>query len=64
MRWKRPLRLNLAYGTCRTRRKFLFLPLLIGDEYRWLEAVIIEQIWVKDIHNKGKPSWENIRWVN
>lgn len=45
------------YEDTRTIKKFLWFPILIDDELRWLETALIEQQY-------SFMGWENIRWCN
>lgn len=48
-------------GDCRTRTQFLFLPLRINHEVRWLErATWIESFWRG---YDGEGGWEPRAWV-
>lgn len=58
MRW---ITKKLTEGETREVRKFLFLPLGIGLELRWLEFVIIrQQVRVRSFESYF---WENIAFV-
>lgn len=48
-------------GTIQTIKKFLWLPILIGTEYRWLEKASYEQIWKVDAEGNGK--WIKRKWL-
>lgn len=49
-------------GNERIIRKFLFKPLCIGKEKKWLEFVKIKQ---KKIYvDMDIPYWENIEWID
>jgi len=64
MRWKRSPKVD---GQKRIISKFLFLPLTIDDETRWLERATIYQEYeeCRIISAYLVPSkWENVRWVN
>ena len=41
MRWKDP-----EFGACRVVKRFLFLPLHLGKETRWLEWAKITQVYL------------------
>ena len=46
-------------------KRFLFLPLCIGNEYRWLETVTIKQWWCAGSLEYGvQPEWNNSAWIN
>lgn len=58
MRWKR--RVNKISDT-RVKHKFLFLPLCIKNEWRWLEKTKWEQ---QCVHYDGFDYfWKNTKWV-
>ena len=48
-------------GNKRNVHKFLFKPLCIGSECRWLERVTIEQKYKSCYWNGG---WKNVRFVD
>jgi hypothetical protein len=63
MRWKR---VKHETPEIRYKRKFAILPMMIGDQTRWLETVLIEQ----KPHRVYDPccgeawvEWQNIRFV-
>ena len=59
MRWKiNPIPRN---GFIREKEKFLFLPLALGNEVRWLEYAKIKQVYVI---TEESSSWEDISFVN
>ena len=51
MRWTMP-----RFGEKKLKRKFLFWPLVIDGEGRWLEWATIQQEWWW--------AWSNKRWVD
>jgi hypothetical protein len=53
MRWKEKPLVQMS----RTRRRFLFLPLKIGDETRWLELAEWLEI------DMGIKMWVKIAWA-
>ena len=48
MRWKK------KYN--RVIKRFAFLPIRVGDEYRWLETVYIRQT--------RRAEWVNVMWIS
>ncbi len=68
MRWKRKF---YKTGDYRIKKKFLFFPLCLEKEYRWLEIVeIVQKYYANDI--SYRYGWYNIafydqndeRWKN
>lgn len=55
MRWKM---YQHEYGNTRIKNKFLWIPVWIDDEIRWLERAQIEQRYTP------MSGWNNIRWLN
>ena len=57
MRWIKP-----DYDTRRIITKFLWFPIQIGKETRWLEKATIEQCYIE-----GEPydddRWQSIKWI-
>ena len=52
-------------GQTRLIYKFLWFPLTIGDETRWLEMALVEERFrwsVLNLDNQG-PAWKPIRFV-
>jgi len=56
MRWK-----QTQSSDIRIRSGFLFLPLCIGGEWRWLERATWEQEFYACYDGAG---WENVRWID
>lgn len=46
MRWRKCYKRLPRDGEERTIRKFLWLPKCIGNEYRWLESVEVQQHYI------------------
>lgn len=65
MRWQA---LKAQHGELRVIWKFLWLPLRINDEWRWMERSAIRQQYIihvscsEDGHNLGH--WEDCCWVD
>lgn len=68
MRWKKKV---YKYGDYRIKKKFLFLPLSLGDESRWLETAEIVQKYSDDVlyftcwyniafYDQNDERWKNI----
>jgi hypothetical protein len=61
MRWK--IKLDLPEkGKIETVRRFLWLPMRIGEEVRWLERSTYEKVWKLD--NEGGGSWHARKWLD
>jgi hypothetical protein len=60
MKWKKKI-LTVEKGTIRIVHKFLWKPLTIGDETRWLEKTTWEQIWKIDSDGVGR--WVYRKWI-
>ena len=61
MRFYTPL-----HGDKRVVRKFLFIPVNIANDRRWLEWAMIEQIYIVQVADDLGPSmsyWQNIRFI-
>lgn len=58
MRWREKVRPDL--GDQRVVTRFLFKPLAIGGEVRWLELAKIRQIHIPRIN--GSRDWINLGW--
>ena len=56
MRWN--IKGNNKHGDTRIIKKFLWLPVWIDNEIRWLERAVIEQEY------RAYMGWENIMWCN
>lgn len=64
MRWKGKHKVNHKEGDKRIVRVFLFFPLKLEDEWRWLEKATIEQWYVETvIYDYGMPHPDG-RWVD
>lgn len=66
MRWKKS---NPKINDIKIKRKFLFFPVCINDEYRWLESVNIKYKFstVKVQYIGGsyhKDEWVKIEFMN
>lgn len=64
MRW---LDTTPKHGTIRMITKFLFLPLTINGETRWLEVANIRQTFYRtrdDWNGKGTGFWYNAEWIS
>jgi len=48
-------------GSTRIVRKFLFLPVAVDKEIRWLEIATMEQEYVSSWADSG---WETIRFID
>lgn len=60
MKWKR--RWKARSGEKRIVKKFLWLPVFVRDEWRWLERACIEQCYVRGATGPW-GHWFNERWV-
>ena len=64
MRWKH--KLPPRQGTTRSVKRFLFVPLTLQNETRWLEMALIDQFfqqaWVDDRGKKTGNCWKNRSW--
>ena len=66
MRYRLKEKIQKHYDT-RVVSKFLFIPTLVDDEWRWLELVKIKQIYqpclgwtnLKYIHDEESTSWKD-----
>jgi len=51
-------------NSIRNISKFLWFPLIIDDELRWLETVYIEQkYWIPNYCKNPKAEWINMNWI-
>jgi hypothetical protein len=57
MRWNTP-----QYGAVRWKHRFLWFPLTIGDETRWLEFAEWEELLLQDYC--GDLEWVKDRWLD
>jgi hypothetical protein len=68
MRWNKPS--NIMIGQTRKVRKFLWIPVWLEDQVRWLEFAEIVQQRVEWAHvtDDGivvpEPGWKDIHWSN
>lgn len=64
MRWNvKTVPSHPAVGDKRTISKFLWRPLRIGLETRWLETVEIQQVYKRGYDNHP-ADWYNVGWGN
>ena len=62
MRWQ--ARPELVGDEIRVVRRFLFIPMCLGGEWRWLEHAGIKQMYdVPDYADMGEGGWKNMEWV-
>jgi hypothetical protein len=61
MRWQVKAN-NIEKGRIETLTKFLWFPMRIGDEVRWLEKATWERIWKIDVDGNGR--WVGRKWWN
>ena len=53
------------YGTTRVKKRFLFLPKCIDDEWRWLEkAQYIQEYKLWTTYVGAVRGWKNISWLD
>lgn len=62
MKWKTEIELKPFLGEKRIIKKFLWLPVCIGDEVRWLEKAEILQKY--NYTEKPEGSFINVKWIN
>lgn len=68
MRWQHGT--LYVIGEYRTVKRFLWLPIWLEEETRWLESAYIVQQRVEYVHvnDSGiplpEPDWKNVRWSN
>lgn len=64
MRWQKRFKFTPHIGDKKTIKKFLFLPVRINDEIRWLETATIEYEYcnVETIGDELGPYY-SLRWV-
>ena len=69
MRWKIKPPSEPEIGTVRIIKKFLWFPMRIGNEWRWMERAKILQRWERDVHFVADcsgaggyfyPGWANV----
>jgi len=60
MRWTVKVKEYPTSGQIRHLKKFLWFPLTIGDECRWLEVAVITQRFHESQMSAGSYYWENI----
>jgi len=53
-----------SYEENRTISKFLWFPVTINGETRWLERATFLQCWYSPAFRSGNPYWINVRWVD
>lgn len=65
MRWKVKVKRYPQNGDLKYVKKFLWLPLIIGSDCRWLEFAFIKKKYhdQSDI-SPGYSFWENIEFAN
>lgn len=68
MRWqKKPIKIKTRpdVGSERVVSRFLFFPLCLNGEYRWLEFAQVLQVWAEDYYNHPYPifKWCAVSWV-
>lgn len=51
-------------GKTRIIKRFLFLPICIGNEYRWLEIATIKQFYDIPSTNIFVGEWNNSAWID
>lgn len=59
MKWKLK---QPKIGDIRLLHKFLFLPIIINSELRWLEWAIIEQQYDFDVDSGNY--WRHLSWID
>lgn len=65
MKWTRSAKKNPKVGDKRTIKRFLFFPVTIGDETRWLETALIAQSRVNMCTIEGGRIIDHGgRWIN
>jgi len=62
---KYQLKARPKLGDTRIITKFLLLPMILNDEFRWLERATIKQRWGVWYPDEFGPEerWENVEWV-
>lgn len=55
--------MRIKVGDIRIIKRFLFFPMYLDSETRWLEVAYIAQIYRRS-KQSGKLSWENIYWAD
>lgn len=59
---------EIKIGTKREIQKFLFLPKIINNEFRWLEKAIYEQKFIQSDYGDAAlglvDRWVNTKWIN
>jgi hypothetical protein len=52
--------------TIRIKKWFAILPVTVRRETRWLENVVVEQIYLDKITPSGEPEsdWHNVKFIN
>jgi hypothetical protein len=66
MRWKQKTKIKPHPGARRNKTKFLFFPLNIDSETRWLEFATYTQSlqWTSNCPSGLTLVWENICWAD
>lgn len=72
MRFKIPIKPNKDnYNNTRIIKKFLWLPMQLENELRWMEYACIQQVvdYEINIHTRSEDKtrvyyWRNLRWMN
>ena len=56
----------MSKGTIRIKKWFAILPVTVRRETRWLENVVVEQIYLDKITPSGEPEsdWHNVKFIN
>ena len=52
------------HGDLRQRQEFLWLPLVAGGWFRWLEAASYEEKWSNRSDYMVYPCWDFVRWLD
>jgi hypothetical protein len=71
MRWRRKRKeeQTFAHGDYRTTVRFLWWPLTLKGQTRWLERAEIREIYETEIcmrrgYPRERPAWTPCRWLN
>jgi hypothetical protein len=60
MRWKEK---HIETGTERIVQRFLWFPLCINREWRWLEVAFIKQRYFRSEAGTGEHGWNSMEWT-
>lgn len=63
LKWKKQMKIDYQEGDTRIVRRFLFWPVCIQDEWRWLGLALIKQKY-QHVTRTGLYKWFNREWID